>query len=168
MSNDKITPNYCALKVGLWKKHRFETTSTRPSTTAEKHHHRERCIAKTRANAGESDTRRPATQRPKRLEQSFLSFFVFFRGCKSLCNGPLLKASLSLCDVVVTHRLCVSSLSLRLKTGRKRTAIGKVPRGRRETLEKDTLVGEHVVLRRSRGDVLLPQLGVAQALPQTF
>ena len=80
MPNDKITPN-CALKVGLWKKHRFETTSTRPSTTsttAEKHHHRERCIAKTRANAGGERHAPAGDTKTKEIRVVIFIFFCFF------------------------------------------------------------------------------------------
>ena len=78
MPNDKITPNYCALKVGLSKKHRFETTSTRPSTTAEKHHHRERCIAKTRANAGGERHAPAGDTKTKEIRVVIFIFFCFF------------------------------------------------------------------------------------------
>ncbi len=80
MPNDKITPNYCALKVGVWKKHRFETTSTRPSTTsttAEKHH-RERCIAKTRANAGGERHAPAGDTKTKEIRVVIFIFFCFF------------------------------------------------------------------------------------------
>jgi len=76
MPNDKITPIFCAL-VGLWKKHRCfgTTTSTRPSTTAEKSIARGASQRRAKTNAGGGGHAPAGDTKTKEISSNFYLFF---------------------------------------------------------------------------------------------